>query len=94
MKQSFIAFLALALVCPFAAAGQGTADVLNKDTGSKFALFDTAVAAQNHCPFDFVVWLNTVTGTYNIKGPLPTDDRRSGAYMCQREADQMDYHPQ
>lgn len=59
---------------------------------SKFPLFTTKEAAQHHCSFDVIVWLNTKTDTYNLTGPKPGDPPDSGAYMCQRDADQMDYH--
>jgi len=60
-------------------------------TDSKFPLFTTAIAAQHHCPFDFVVWLDVKSDTYRLNGPPPDAVKGSGAYMCQRDADQMDY---
>ncbi len=61
-------------------------------TDSKFPLFTTIAAAQHHCPFDVIVWLNTKADTYSLSSPKPGDANEAGAYMCQREADQMDYH--
>jgi hypothetical protein len=64
-----------------------------QNSDSRFPLFDNAPAAQHRCPFDFVVWLDTKTDTYNMGGPPAGADLRNGAYMCQRDADQMDYKP-
>lgn len=62
-------------------------------TDSKFPVFTTKPAAQHHCPFDVIVWLNTKTDTYSVSGPQAGDTPENGAYMCQGEADQMNYHP-
>ncbi len=60
-------------------------------TDSKFPLFENPEAAQHHCPFDSIVWLDTKTDTYSVSGPPADTPKGSGAYMCQRDADQMDY---
>jgi len=63
-----------------------------QSSDSKFMLFATAQAAQHHCPFDVVVWLNTKTDTYTLDPLKANDNNPDRAYMCQRDADQMDYH--
>jgi hypothetical protein len=83
MKKLIVLFITLiAVFISFAASAQGTSD-------SKFPLFSTAAAAEHHCPFDFVVWLDTKTDTYSSQ---PDKNKTGGAYICQRDADQMDYH--
>lgn len=48
--------------------------------------FDTAAAAQRHCPRDTVVWLNIPTGIYHYAGERWYGRTRNGAYVCEREA--------
>ena len=60
---------------------------------SNFPSFSTAQAAQHHCPFDVVVWVNTTSDTYNRSGPQQGDNKNNGAFMCQRDADMSEYHP-
>jgi len=50
-------------------------------------LFATETAAQQHCPNDTVVWLNTRTGIYHEKGMRWYGRTKSGAYVCRKEAD-------
>jgi hypothetical protein len=49
--------------------------------------FSTEVAAQAHCPHDTVVWLNTKTGVYHLKGERWYGNTKQGAYVCKAEAD-------
>jgi hypothetical protein len=51
------------------------------------AMFDTEAAAQNHCPRDVVVWLNTPTGVYHEKGMRWYGRTTHGAFVCKKEAD-------
>jgi hypothetical protein len=49
--------------------------------------FPTEQQAQQHCPADTVVWLNLPSGIYHFKGERWYGSTKSGAYVCQREAD-------
>jgi len=53
--------------------------------------FDSAAAAQNHCPTDVVVWLNTRTTFYHLKGHRYYGATTHGAYVCQKEAKQAGF---
>jgi len=50
-------------------------------------LFPTESQAQAHCPRDTVVWLNTRTGIYHLKGERWYGNTKQGAYVCKGEAD-------
>lgn len=50
-------------------------------------LFPTEQLAQQHCPGDVVVWLNTPTGIYHYKGERWYGTTRNGAFVCKQEAD-------
>jgi hypothetical protein len=52
------------------------------------ALFTTEQEAQEHCPQDVVVWLNLPTGIYHFKGQRWYGRTKSGAFVCEMEADQ------
>jgi hypothetical protein len=52
------------------------------------ALFTTDREAQEHCPQDVVVWLNLPTGIYHFKGQRWYGRTKSGAFVCEKEADQ------
>lgn len=52
------------------------------------AQFPTEQQAQQHCPKDVVVWVNLPTGVYHFKGERWYGRTRSGAYVCQKDADQ------
>jgi hypothetical protein len=54
---------------------------------SQLPLFATEVAAQKHCPADTVVWLNTRSGIYHLKGERWYGRTKHGAYVCKKEAD-------
>jgi len=51
-------------------------------------LFTTEVTAQQHCPSDTVVWVNTASSVYHFKGQRWYGNTKSGAYVCEKEADQ------
>ena len=51
------------------------------------AMFATQEAAQHHCPNDIVVWLNIPTRIYHMQGMRWYGATHSGAYVCQKEAD-------
>jgi hypothetical protein len=52
------------------------------------ATFPTQQLAQQHCPSDTGVWLNLPTGIYHFQGQRWSGNTKSGAYVCQHEADQ------
>ncbi len=54
-------------------------------------LFATEMAARKHCPADVVVWVNTATGIYHLKGMRWYGNTQNGAYVCQKEAHQAGY---
>jgi hypothetical protein len=43
--------------------------------------------AQQSCPKDTVVWVNTRTGVYHFKGQRWYGSTKEGCYECQKEAD-------
>jgi hypothetical protein len=49
--------------------------------------FHTEQQAQRHCPNDTVVWVNTTTGVYDLKGERWYGATKAGAYVCRKEAD-------
>lgn len=70
--------LLLALLLPHDALAQG----------EPLLEFFTPPAAQQHCPSETVVWLNTRSGVYHFRGERWYGRTKSGAYVCQREANQ------
>lgn len=86
MVRRLIAITALAvafLVSPTIAAEHTPKPV----TSTALAVFTTEAAAQQHCPSDTVVWLNTRSGIYHEKGMRWYGRTRQGAYVCKAEAD-------
>jgi hypothetical protein len=81
MRRSLagIVFSIALLVCGTAIAQRPTAPL---------PTFPTQQQAQQHCPADTVVWLNLPTGIYHFQGQRWFGNINSGAYVCQREADQ------
>ncbi len=93
MNRLLVSFLALLVfVLPVAtqagAAHRHTQSVQQNASDGSLQLFTSAAAAQQHCPNDEVVWLNTRTGIYHEKGMRWYGNTRLGAYVCRREADQ------
>lgn len=58
---------------------------------SHIPMFDTETAAQKHCPKDVVVWLNTRSGVYHLKGERWYGNTEYGAYVCEQDADTAGY---
>ena len=54
---------------------------------SSQALFATERQAQEHCPKDAVVRLNTPTEIYHMQGMRWYGATKHGAYVCQKGAD-------
>jgi hypothetical protein len=55
---------------------------------ASLTLFQAERQAQLHCPKDTVVWLNLRSGIYHFIGQRWYDNTVSGAYVCEKEADQ------
>lgn len=53
--------------------------------------FTVETEAQKHCPSDVVVWVNTPTGVYHLKGMRWYGNTNRGAYVCKKEGDQAGY---
>jgi hypothetical protein len=49
--------------------------------------FQSEQQAHQHCPHDAVVWVNTKTGVYHLKGERWYGATKDGAYVCRKEAD-------
>jgi len=49
--------------------------------------FHSEQEAKQHCPKDSVVWVNTKTGVYHLKGERWYGATKQGAYVCRKEAD-------
>lgn len=75
--------LQIALLC---AGFLVTASALAESSG--LTLFPIEQQAQQHCPNDIVVWLNTPTGIYHYKGERWYGATKHGAFVCKQEADQ------
>jgi hypothetical protein len=55
-------------------------------------LFPTELKARQHCDSsDIVVWLNTATGIYNLKGMRWYGNTTSGAFICRKDGDRAGY---
>ena len=48
--------------------------------------YQSQTQAQQHCPADTVVWLNTKSGVYHYQGSRWYGDTKHGAYVCEKEA--------
>jgi hypothetical protein len=80
LTPSYLATVTVVLAFLFLPAYHAVADGL--------MLFNTEQAAQEHCPKDTVVWLNTKSGVYHLKGERWYGNTKSGAFVCKMEADQ------
>jgi hypothetical protein len=49
--------------------------------------YKTETGAQKHCPGDAVVWVNTKSGIYHLKGGAQYANTKDGNYMCKADAD-------
>ncbi|HVM46672.1 MAG TPA: hypothetical protein VMU04_01530 [Candidatus Acidoferrum sp.] len=67
-----VLFAAVPLVLPAFASAQ--------------TLYNAPQAAQQHCPNDEVVWLNTRSGVYHFQGERWYGNTEEGAYVCKKEA--------
>ena len=64
---------------------------LNPAAADNLRLFSTELEARQQCSADNVVWLNTATGIYHLKGMRWYGSTTSGAFVCEREADRAGY---
>jgi hypothetical protein len=55
--------------------------------GQGMQTFTNEQAAQAHCPADTVVWLNTTSANYHVKGDPWYGRTQRGVYVCKIEAD-------
>jgi hypothetical protein len=60
--------------------------------GAGMMTFTSEQKAQQHCPSDTVVWLNTTNATYHFKGEHWYGHTNRGAYVCKDEADKDGMH--
>ena len=58
-----------------------------KSAGSTAQHFHSELEAKQHCPNDTVVWVNTKTGVYHLKGERWYGTTKEGVYVCRKEAD-------
>jgi hypothetical protein len=70
--------------------------LLAPSLGSAFAenlqLFPSVLKARQHCgSSDIVVWLNTATGIYHLKGMRWYGNTTSGAFICRKDGDRAGY---
>jgi hypothetical protein len=54
-------------------------------------IFTVENEAQQHCPSDTIVWVNTPTGVYHLKGMRWYGNTNHGAYVCKKEGDEAGY---
>src|SRR5690349_11321076 len=55
--------------------------------GQRMQTLKTEKAAQRHCPADTVVWANTSSANYDVKGDPWYGRTRRGIYACKVEAE-------
>lgn len=48
--------------------------------------YKTEAGAHRHCPHDQVVWLNTKSGVYHLRGQRGYATTKGGAFVCRMEA--------
>jgi len=61
--------------------------IVGSALGGGMMMFKSEQKAQQHCPSDIVVWLNTTNATYHLKGERWYGLTNHGAYVCKDEAD-------
>jgi hypothetical protein len=79
MRKFIVVLLLTGLVWSYGAVAQSPTTPLGT--------FPSEQQAQQHCSADIVVWVNLPSGIYHFKGERWYGNTRSGAYVCQREAD-------
>jgi hypothetical protein len=76
----FLAVLALSLGLITPAFASRSVDT------SAVPQFKTEHSAQQHCPHDTVVWLNTWSGIWHYRGAKYWMNTKYGAFVCEDEA--------
>jgi hypothetical protein len=56
------------------------------DASAQLSVFQTHVQAQQHCPSDTVVWLNSNKRIYYVEGQRLYAQGKTGVFVCQKEA--------
>jgi hypothetical protein len=88
---AFVAALALSY-SPISLVNTSTTSVaIAASIQTDIPLFATESYAQKHCPTDTVVWLNTNSGIYHLKGERWYGRTKHGAFVCEKEADAAGY---
>jgi hypothetical protein len=64
------------------------ADPKKDSSAGNLTLYTTEQTAQKHCPKDTVVWLNLPTGIYHFQGQRWYANTKTGAFVCEKEADE------
>ena len=65
---------------------------LGPTSADNLRLFPTELKARQHCDSsDIVVWLNTATGIYHLKGMRWYRNTTSGAFICRKDGDRTGY---
>lgn len=54
--------------------------------------YKTEAGAQKHCPTDTVVWANTSSAVYHMKGTRWYGKTKDGRYVCLGEASGAGWH--
>lgn len=75
--------------CPYGQTDRNSAATIGAPAGA--GLFTTEAKAQQHCPSDTVVWVNTATGIYHFKGTRWYGATSRGAFGCKKEADKTNF---
>lgn len=64
---------------------------LSPAAADNLRLFSTEFEARQYCKADSVVWLNTATSIYHLKGMRWYGNTTGGAFVCRTEGDRAGY---
>ncbi|MHB8703432.1 MAG: hypothetical protein ACYC8W_04710 [Candidatus Tyrphobacter sp.] len=90
-RTVLVVLLAAAVLVPFSVTASPQQHSTAIVAYATIPMFSTEAAAQRHCPYDQVVWLNIRSGIYHLKGMRWYGRTEDGAYVCHREADAAGY---
>jgi hypothetical protein len=88
---AFVAAIALSFSPASSTNSSSYSVALAASIQADIPMFATEDGAQKHCPSDTVVWLNTNSGIYHLKGERWYGRTKHGAYVCKKEADAAGY---
>jgi hypothetical protein len=88
---SFVAIFALNYFLAISAISFSPSVALAGPIQADIPMFATEGGAQAHCPRDIVVWLNSSSGIYRLKGERSYGRTKHGAFVCEKEADASGY---